>query len=107
MTYDRPIILNQAVSVTLNGEPVETSIVDGNTLESKVSLTKGKTYTFEIPARAITAPNAMTFAPAVVINFNAESAPAIDKSKISASPVNPNASAEAKKLYSFMLRTMA
>lgn len=103
VTYDRPIILNQAVSVTLNGEPVETSIVDGNTLESKVSLTKGKAYTFEIPARAITAPNAMTFAPAVVINFNAESAPALDKSKIATSPVNPNASAEAKKLYSFML----
>lgn len=103
VTYDRPIILNPAVSVTLNGEPVETSIVDGNTLESKVSLTKGKTYTFEIPARAITAPNAMTFAPAVVINFNAESAPALDKSKIATSPVNPNASAEAKKLYSFML----
>ena len=103
VTYDCPIILNPSVSVTLNGEPVETSIVDGNTLESKVSLSKGRAYTFEIPARAITAPNAMTFAPAVVINFNAESAPALDKSKIATSPVNASASAEAKKLYSFLL----
>ena len=44
VTYDRPIILNQAVSVTLNGEPVETSIVDGNTLESKVSLKIGRAH---------------------------------------------------------------
>lgn len=104
VTYDHDIILNPAVAITLNGTPLEeVEIVDGNTIKAKVSLTKGKDYTFEIPARAVTAPNAMNFAPAVIVNFKAEPAPALDKSKIANAPVNANATAEAKRLYSFML----
>lgn len=103
VTYDTKIIYNSAVKVTLNGADVELEIKDDNILVAKVALKKGMDYTFVIPARAITGVGAMTFAPEVVINFSTEGIPGIDKTQIPTAPNNPNATAEAKTLYSFLL----
>lgn len=103
VTYDTKIIYNSAVKATLNGADVELEIKDDSTLVAKVALQKGKNYSFVVPARAITGIGAMTFAPEVVINFSTEAVPGIDKTKIATAPINSNATAEAKKLYSFLL----
>ena len=101
--YDTKIVINPAVSVTLNGEPLETEIKDDNRLVAKVELRKGKNYVFVIPGRAVTGVGSKTFAKEIVINFSTEKS-VLDKTNLATALVNPNASASAKAVYNMLVQ---
>lgn len=100
VTYDHDIALSQTAVITLDGMAAgNPRVVDGNRLVADISLSKGKRYVFHIPADAVAGVGSKTFAPELTITFSTGAINIIDKSKLTASLVNANATAQAKKLF--------
>lgn len=98
-TYDAPIVINPSVDITLNGEPLMTELLDEKTLQVRFSLRAGRSYTLEIPTRAIAGVGTKTFAPGVTVKF---STPAI---ATNFGPLcNPSATPQAKNVYDFLVQ---
>lgn len=104
LTYDVPVVLNSAVSITLNDAAVSAALDDTRKVVTiPVSLTYGTTYTLSVPERAVAGINTRSFAPAVNLTFTTEARPA-PVSQYVTSLINPNATAEAKAVYDFLLQ---
>lgn len=103
ITYSHDIAINSLAEITLSGSQVDNvEVVDGNKLVASFTLSKGKSYVFNVPARAVAGVGSKTFAPELTIKFHTGKTSIIDKSKLASSLVNANATAEAKALYSML-----
>lgn len=113
IVYDHDIAVNALTQITLNGNQLTDITVDGvtlpavevngNKLTAHFTLSKGKNYVFNIPARAIAGIGSKTFAPEINVNFHTERGNVLDKSLAATSLTNPNATAEAKAVYKLLL----
>lgn len=96
VTYDKNIFFasEDYRKITLNGEPVVSAHVLGssNTLLIMANIKRGETYDLVIPEGLVTGPNNMSV-PAVSQTLTAQS------QTIAAAPVNADATAAAKALY--------
>ncbi len=100
VTYDHDIAISQNAKITLNGEEVDNPrVINGNQLIANFNLSRGQRYVFNIPANTVAGIGSKTFAPELTINFNTGKVQIIDKSKLTTTLVNANASAEVKNLY--------
>lgn len=102
--YSTGIVLNPAVGITLSGGSIESVEVNDNKLTASFNLSKGKTYVFNIPSRAVAGIGTKTFAPETTVTFSTEGASMIiDSSLLTRSLTNPNATAEAQKVFNVLL----
>ncbi len=100
--YDHDIALNPNVAITLNSNPISGIKIDENRLVAPLALSKGESYVFHIPSRAVVGTGTNVFANEVTLQFSVEgSAGIIDASLVAGNLTNENASTEAKNLYNF------
>ncbi len=110
LVYDEPVAINQLVTPTINGETVSSwgyaTDAEGNNVTTSLvatfTLGVGKSYTLNVPKRAITGINTRAFSEEINISFTSE-APNFSKGNVATSLTNANATAEAKALYSSLL----
>lgn len=91
-------------SITVNGQAVTASVNPDNGMELVIplALTAYTEYTVEVPEGAVCIKdNPEVFAPAKTVKFNTNVG--LDRSQVAASLINPNATAEAKKLYTYLV----
>ena len=97
VTYAKPIVLNQAASITLNDSPVSASVKE-NVLTISLSLASNTKYTIKVPGNAVAGIGTETFAPGFTLNFSTEGI-ATDYQPLS----NPNAMEQARKVYEYLI----
>ncbi len=103
VVYDHDVTLNANVPITLNSKAVSGIKINGKKLTAPLDLLKGESYIFHIPSRAVVGTGTNIFADEVTVQFTVEGSSAvIDSSLLSASLTNPNASPEAKAVFSFL-----
>lgn len=105
VVYNHDVAINSLAEITLSGKPVvSAAIKDGNRLVAGIQLEKGKSYVFNVPARAVAGIGSKTFAPEVTISFSTDGAQTIiDASLLSSSLTNDNATAEAQNVYNMLV----
>lgn len=107
ITFDHPIALNAATTVTINGTAVEDVQVTGENRDKLLitfgDLRKGRKYVINIPARTVAGVDTKTFAPEMNISFTTGTVNVIDKSLLSKTLINANATAEAKAVYDLLV----
>lgn len=105
VTYDADVVYNPLSKVTISqGEVTSAEIKDKRRLVVGLSLKAGLTYTVIIPGDAVIGYASKKWAEEIQITFSTERGAAIaDPSLVVKSLTNPNATAEAKKVYDAML----
>ncbi|MDE6109701.1 MAG: glycoside hydrolase family 26 protein, partial [Muribaculaceae bacterium] len=102
-TYAVPVVLNPSVGVTLNDQAVAATLDESRTvLTVPLQLSYGNDYTLRVPERAVAGIGTLSFAPETVVTFSTEARP-VPVSNYDATLINPNATAEAKAVYNFLL----
>lgn len=105
VAYSAPIAINPAERITLNGQGVRVSVVDGNTLNVAVELEHGTAYTLVIPEHALTANRGLHYAPALTLEFATAEAGEILPENPYAELTNPSATEAARNVYDFLCQT--
>ena len=104
LSYNYHMAVNDAVNVTVNGTTVTPSIdaADVKNVIIPLSLTAGTDYTVSVPEGAFyNNDNATMTSDALTITFSTEDG--LDKSLITTSLVNSNATQQARNVYDFLL----
>lgn len=104
LDYNNLIGINSDIAITLNGNPVSASVNPNNRMQLiiPVMLKPYTSYTLVVPQGAIyCSGHENIIAEGITVNFDTNKG--INPGLISQTLVNPNATAEAKKLYSFLL----
>lgn len=101
LSYNNLVAINQGLSATLNGKPVEAT-ASGMDVNFSVTLKPYTDYTLEIPAGLVGRADDPTItAPAKTITFNTNSG--LNVSKVATALHNPDATPEASRLYAYLL----
>lgn len=99
--YSAPITLNSSLRPTLNNRNISAR-VNGSTLEFECALESETKYTLSIPERYVLAANGRSYSKAFTLTFSTSKTPETP-STFDKAPVNPSASAEARKVYETLL----
>lgn len=104
LDYNNIVGINPDIAITLNGQPVKAEVNPENHMELviPVKLTPYQDYTLEIPKGAVYRSDDKTVqAEAISLSFNTRTG--INTTLLANAPVNPNATPEAKKVYSLLV----
>lgn len=103
VTYNVDVALSGQGKIDMTkGEIKSTRVFGDRKLIVEMSLMPGTTYTVTIPANAVVGLTSKKFAPELKLTFSTESGPDLSENVVK-SLVNPDATAEAKKLYALLL----
>lgn len=103
ITYNVDVALtNQAQIEISKGEIKSSKIFGDRKLIVDISLIPGSTYTVTVSANSVVGLTSKKYAPEFKLSFSTEKGPDLSE-KVVKSLINPNASAEAKRLYSLLL----
>lgn len=104
VVYSTDVAINSLVDITITNSKIDSiKVKDGNTVVSYFKLSKGKNYTFNIPARGVAGVGSKTFAPEVTVNFATDRSHLTDVSLVTRSLINANATSQAKAVYNMLL----